>query len=161
MEIERKYLVKYLPENLESYPHNEIAQGYISVSPVIRIRRSDERYILTVKSSGFLCREEFETEMTADEFKKLSCKVEGNVISKTRYKIPLPGNLTAELDIFHDDFEGLVYVEVEFSDVPSAEAFQIPDFFGRELTEEAGYSNSDLSSMKKEDIKPFIEKNMN
>ena len=159
MEIERKYLVKYLPQDLESYPHNEIAQGYISVSPVIRIRRSDERYILTVKSAGHLSREEYELEMNAEEFKKLSCKVEGNVISKTRYKIPLQGGLTAELDIFHDDFEGLIYVEVEFESIHEAEAFEAPDYFGREVTDEVGYSNSELSSMNKEDIKPFIEKN--
>ena len=39
MEIERKFLVKYLPEGLENYPHSEISQAYISTRPVIRIRQ--------------------------------------------------------------------------------------------------------------------------
>lgn len=161
MEIERKFIVKYLPDDLNSFPHNEISQGYISVSPVIRIRRSDDRYILTVKSTGLFCREEYEIEMSEEDFKKLSRKVEGNIISKTRYKIPIQYGLTAELDIFHDDFEGLRYVEVEFKDVETAESFEVPDFFGKDVTKETGYSNSDLSSMRKEDILPFIKKNMN
>ena len=157
MEIERKYLVKKLPENLESFPKHEISQGYISVKPVIRIRRSDERFILTIKSKGTLCREEYELDMTEEEFKKLSCKVEGNLISKTRYKIPLSDGHTAELDIFHELFEGLMYVEVEFEDVEAAENFEVPDFFGREVTVDKQYTNSSLSSMKKEDIRSFIE----
>jgi DNA repair protein RecN (Recombination protein N) len=45
MEIERKFLPKTLPENLESYPHHKIAQGYLSTNPVVRIRRQDEEYI--------------------------------------------------------------------------------------------------------------------
>ena len=161
MEIERKFLVKKLPDDIESYPKHEISQGYISVAPVIRIRRSDERYILTVKSGGTLCREEYEINLTEEEYKKLSCKVEGNLISKTRYKIPLSDGHTAELDIFHELFEGLMYVEVEFEDVSSAENFKAPDYFGREVTEENGYTNSDLSSMQKEDIQSFIEKTIN
>ena len=42
MEIERKFLIHTLPENLETYPHKEIAQGYICTDPVVRIRRSDD-----------------------------------------------------------------------------------------------------------------------
>ena len=67
MEIERKYLVKYLPEDLESYPHSLISQAYISTSPVIRIRRNGERFILTVKSSGLISREEYELLLTEGE----------------------------------------------------------------------------------------------
>ena len=39
MEIERKYLVKQLPENLGKYPHFVIEQGYLCTKPTIRIRR--------------------------------------------------------------------------------------------------------------------------
>ena len=50
MEIERKYRVKYLPENLNMYEKKKIIQGYLSVDPVVRIRKSNESYILTYKS---------------------------------------------------------------------------------------------------------------
>ncbi len=35
MEIEKKYLVKKLPENLETYPFNQLEQCYLCVDPVV------------------------------------------------------------------------------------------------------------------------------
>ncbi|SCW28672.1 CYTH domain-containing protein [Eubacterium ruminantium] len=157
MEIERKFLVKNLPVNFESYPHHIISQGYISTSPVIRIRRSDDRYILTVKSQGLLAREEFETEITAEQFENLSKKVDGNVISKIRYKIPEKDGLTIELDIFKEKFDGLIYAEVEFPDIESAQKYNPPAYFGREVTNNSIYQNSSLSSMSDEEIKNFFK----
>ena len=49
MEIERKYLVSWLPNDLESYPHVEIEQGYLCTSPTLRVRRMGDGFILTVK----------------------------------------------------------------------------------------------------------------
>ena len=37
MEIERKYLIHTLPENLENYPHRIIEQGYLSTEPVVDV----------------------------------------------------------------------------------------------------------------------------
>ena len=59
MEIERKYLVKTLPENLENYECKQIAQGYLCTSPVVRIRRSNDTYYLTYKGEGLMVREEY------------------------------------------------------------------------------------------------------
>ena len=39
MEIERKYLVKTLPDHLEQYACKVIEQGYLNTNPVVRIRR--------------------------------------------------------------------------------------------------------------------------
>ena len=39
MEIERKFLLNGLPENLESYTCLIMEQAYISTNPVIRIRQ--------------------------------------------------------------------------------------------------------------------------
>ena len=52
MEIERKFIVHNLPDNLDSYPHSEIEQGYLCMEPVIRIRRMNKQYFLTFKSKG-------------------------------------------------------------------------------------------------------------
>lgn len=157
MEIERKFLVKYVLDNISEYVHHEVSQGYIYTSPVIRIRRSDDRFYLTVKSDGFLKREEFEIDITEEAFKDLSLKCEGNIISKTRYKIPLEDGLTAELDVFHGAFEGLMYVEVEFPTEEAANSFIVPDYFGRDVTESEGYQNSTLSAMDKDEIRRFLE----
>ena len=108
MEIERKFLIHTLPENLESYPHKEIAQGYICTDPVVRIRRLDDSYILTCKSKGLMAREEFELPLTKESFEHLKQKTDGIFIEKTRYFIPLDNNLTIELDIFHGTHAPLV-----------------------------------------------------
>lgn len=162
MEIERKFLVPELPPELEQkldqYENHEIAQGYISTAPVIRIRRSDDRYILTVKSKGFLARQEFELDITEPEFQELSKKVSGNILSKTRYLIPTEEGYTIELDIFHESFQGLCYAEIEFPNEESAKKYNPPAYFGSEVTFEPAYQNSALSSMDQSLILEFISK---
>ncbi|MBR6321735.1 MAG: CYTH domain-containing protein, partial [Lachnospiraceae bacterium] len=112
MEIERKFLIGRLPDQLEKYPFSEIEQAYLNDKPVIRIRKSGDRYILTVKGEGVLAHEEYELPLSEDSFLHLMAKADGRIIRKTRYKIPY-GNYTIELDLFHGDFEGLQLAEVE------------------------------------------------
>ena len=49
MEIERKFLIRQLPEHLEQYPCLQIEQGYLCTNPVVRIRKQDDSYFLTYK----------------------------------------------------------------------------------------------------------------
>lgn len=144
-EIERKFLVKYLPDNLEQYVCHDIVQSYVSTNPTIRIRKWDESYILTVKSSGIMKRVEYELEITAEQFENLSRKTEGNTISKKRYIIPLGENLKAELDVYYEDLSGFMNVEVEFDDEKTALLFTPPDWFGQEVTQDKRYTNASLS----------------
>ena len=58
MEIERKFTIKQLPTDLESYPSRHIEQGYLSESPVIRVRKEDDEYFLTYKGKGMMARKE-------------------------------------------------------------------------------------------------------
>lgn len=158
MEIERKFLIdeKKLPENLDNYPHSKLEQAYIITEPVLRIRQKDTEYILTYKGPGFLKREEEEFPLTKEAYEKLLTKTEGNVISKTRYRIPEKGGLTIELDIFHGLFEGLYLAEVEFPDEETANSYTPPEWFKKEVTTESSFHNSTLSSMKETEIKALI-----
>ncbi|MBP3235073.1 MAG: CYTH domain-containing protein [Eubacterium sp.] len=155
MEIERKYLIKSIPYNLTDYESHEIEQGYLSTSPVVRIRKKDSNHILTIKSDGLIMRHEIEKDLTSQEYEELSTMVKGNLITKTRYKIPYD-IYTIELDIFHKAFEGLIYAEVEFKDIDSARSFKAPDYFGKDVTEEAFFQNSSLSKMNPSEIEDFI-----
>ena len=148
MEIERKYLVRTLPENLPQYPCRLIEQAYLCTEPVVRIRRQNDEYILTYKGKGMLVREEYNLPLTADAYTHLLKKADGNVITKKRYLIPLSSSLKAELDIFEGKFQGLILVEVEFPDEATAESFAAPDWFGEEVTWSSAYHNSTLSSLK-------------
>lgn len=89
MEIERKFTLKELPENLESYPCHLIEQAYLNISPVIRVRMEDDEYYLTYKGSGMLAREEHNLPLTKEAYYHLRDKADGKIISKKRYLIPL------------------------------------------------------------------------
>lgn len=161
MEIERKFLLKSIPENLENYEHYDIEQAYIFVTPTLRVRKKTSKdnvtYILTVKNSGMMAHDEFETEIDEESYTELLTKrTTPNVISKTRYLIPLNKNLTLELDIFKGAFEGLVMGEVEFKTEAKAKAFVPPEFFSDEVTFDKRFHNSAMSTMSKEDISEFI-----
>ena len=145
MEIERKFLIQTLPENLESYPHKEIEQGYINREPVVRIRRCDDKYILTCKGEGLMVREEFELPLTKEAFLHMKPKTDGIFISKTRYLIPYNDSLTIELDIFHGELAPLVLAEVEFETEEDANAFVPPAWFGEDVSHSSKYHNSNLS----------------
>ena len=122
MEIERKFLVKKLPDRLKDFPSCEIEQAYLNRRPVLRIRKADTRYILTMKGDGVLAHEEYELLMDEESYRHLLTKADGRIITKRRYKIPYQG-YTIELDIFSGCMEGLVLAEVEFPSVEEAESF--------------------------------------
>jgi len=147
MEIERKYLIKKesLPQNLNTFPHLEIEQAYLCTEPVVRIRRQDNSYYLTYKSKGLMVREEYNLPLTEESYCHLREKADGILIQKTRYQLPLPQNLTIELDVFHGRYEGLLLAEVEFPHEASAQEFTPPDWFGEDVTFSSRYHNSTLS----------------
>lgn len=100
MEIERKFLIKKLPDNLTSYKARKIEQAYLCTDPVVRVRRDNDDYYLTYKSRGMIVREEYNLPLTKEAYGHLLAKADGNIITKTRYEIPEKDNLTIELDVF-------------------------------------------------------------
>lgn len=148
MEIERKFLIKQLPENLDEYPFHLIEQGYLNTSPVVRVRKSDDEYFLTYKGSGMMAREEYNLPLNAESYSHLIKKADGNIISKKRYLIPLDKSHTIELDIFDEPFSPLVIAEVEFNSLDEAELFTAPEWFGEEVTYDSKYHNNNMSMQK-------------
>lgn len=148
LEIERKYLIKNLPDNLSDFECHTLIQGYLNTSPVVRVRKEDDSYYLTYKGSGLLAREEYNLPLNEHSFLHLIGKADGNVISKQRYKIPYLVSekmFTIELDVFDAPFAPLVIAEVEFADENEANAFIAPDWFDKEVTYDPEYHNSNLS----------------
>lgn len=156
MEIERKFTLKQLPPDLDNYPFLHIEQAYLSVDPVVRVRRQNDQYYLTYKGNGMMAREESNLPLNEESYYHLRAKADGNIISKRRYLIPLehPGfkegfpappddySLTIELDIFDAPFAPLCLAEVEFGSREAAEAFLPPDWFDRDVTYCREYHNS-------------------
>jgi len=142
MEIERKFLIKELPD-LSKYDYVDIEQGYLSTNPVVRIRRKKDKYILTYKGSGLMAREEIEAELTKEAYDHLTEKIDGHLIIKRRYLIPLNPYLI-ELDIFAGHMDGLIMAEVEFPSLEEANSFTPPTWFGDDVTEDSRYHNSNM-----------------
>ena len=162
MEIERKFTVKNLPDNLTSYPCHVIEQAYLNTDPVVRIRRQDDTYYLTYKGKGLLAREEYNLPLNETAYYHLRTKADGNVISKKRYVIPITQpaftepvdipaeglQLNVELDLFEEPFAPLIIAEVEFPSKEIAEAFVPLDWFSQDVTNDPAYHNSNLSQKK-------------
>ncbi|MCF0127953.1 MAG: CYTH domain-containing protein [Pseudobutyrivibrio sp.] len=142
MEIEKKYLIKELPD-LSTCKCIPIEQGYLSVSPVVRIRKKADQFILTYKGAGLLAREEIEASLTEEAYNHLLTKIDGNPITKKRYLIPY-NQYTIELDIFEGHMAGLIMAEVEFPTLEEAENFTPPAWFATEVTEDRRYHNSNM-----------------
>lgn len=164
MEIERKYLIERLPEYIAAktcsssedtdadagsnhYPCRLITQGYLNTDPVIRIRQDNALYELTYKSKGFMARQEYNLPLTKEAYEHLLTKIDGNLIQKKRYMIPLDCGLTAELDIFEGNLAPLILIEVEFPTEEAALAFVPPRWFGEDVTFSGKYHNSNLSKL--------------
>jgi adenylate cyclase len=148
IEIERKYLVDRLPDDLDAHPAREIDQGYLAITDdvEVRVRRYGEQTFLTIKSGGGLARVEEEIEIEARRFDALWPLTDGRRIQKRRYVIPAGDGLTIELDVYHGRLSGLLVAEVEFESAAAADAFAPPPWFGPEVTDDARYKNKRLAT---------------
>ena len=147
MEIERKFLIDKIPDSvdLSSLKCRRIELGYLCTEPVVRVRRDNDDYYLTYKSKGLMAREEYNLPLNEAAYSTLIKKADGNIITKTRYEIPEKNNLTIELDIFEGKFSGLLLAEVEFSSEAEALAYTPPAWFGKDVTKDASYHNSNMA----------------
>lgn len=107
-------------------------------------------------------REEINLPLGRETYERLKAKVEGRVIVKTRYLIPLDeaqtpadgdaasspddrAKLVCELDVFEGDLAPLMLAEVEFDSEETASAFKPPAWMGTEVTQDPAYQNVNMS----------------
>jgi adenylate cyclase len=143
VEIERKFLVEHLPDEVGQATSRRIDQGYVALDEgaEVRLRRYGGELWLTVKGSGGLARVEEELQLDPEQFESLWPLTEGRRLEKTRHV--LPGGI--ELDVYEGTLEGLVVAEVEFASEDESAAFEPPEWFGAEVTEDPRYKNRALA----------------
>jgi CYTH domain-containing protein len=147
-EIERKFLLKQLPEKLKRHRHSPIEQGYLATEPAgrqVRLRKKGKTASLTFKVGRGAHREEREIKLSPKQFTALWPGTAGRRLRKVRYDIPWK-NLLIEIDIYRGRHAGLVVAEVEFPDRVTCRKFKPPSWFGREVTGEKRYSNVRLAN---------------
>lgn len=148
-EVERKYLLRCLPQAAGGVPPLEIAQGYL---PGTRIREriravvtgSEAHWYRTIKLGAGISRVEIEEEISGSLFESLWPLTAGRRLRKRRYLVP-DGDLTWEIDEFLD--RDLFLAEVELHDQDMAP--ELPDWLApcvdREVTGEEGFLNVKLA----------------
>lgn len=163
IEIEKKYRVKYLPENIEKYQKIDIEQSYLNYGcePTLRLRKYNEaEYILSYKFKRKENREdlsvhdEIELTMSKKGYERLKNKVDGRIIHKTRYIIPLDNGLKVEIDRFKDFFEGVCFAEIEFKSEEQADTYIIPDWLGEDISNQKRVKNWYMA-VKAKDIEEY------
>lgn len=144
IEIERKFLVKSLPEGLQE--GRPIMQGYLAHDEhtEVRIRQYGGNHFLTIKEGSGLTRQETEIEISPLQFQALWPSTAGRRVEKVR-SLVRHGGFQIELDRYLGTLEPLLIAEVEFSSVEESERFVKPDYFGQEVTEEEAYKNLSLA----------------
>jgi adenylate cyclase len=150
VEIERKWLVARLPEDLGAWEAAELEQGYVAITDAaeVRVRRrggANGDAVLTVKSAPGLRRVEEEVAIAPGAFRRLWALTEGRRIVKLRHSREVAPGIVLELDVYAGALEGLATLEVEFADEDAARGWSPPEWVGRELTGDKAYANQALA----------------
>jgi CHAD domain-containing protein/CYTH domain-containing protein len=149
IEIERKYLLRRVPEQVSSAEAVDVEQGWLPGARLQerlrRVRGSDgDSYFRTVKLGEGLTRLEVEEESSQEIFEHLWPLTEGRRVHKRRYTVS-EGGIMWEIDEFLD--RELVLAEVE---LPSPDTdVAVPDWLAtvleREVTGDPKYVNVNLA----------------
>ena len=154
LEIERKYLLRFLPDEARDGRRLDIAQGYIPGARLHeRIRRVslrhgsgrvEEHFYRTVKLGEGVARTEIEEETTAAIFEAMWPLTKGHRLRKRRFRVEV-GERTWELDEFKN--RDLVLAEIELESEDEAVTFPpwLEPAVQREVTTEAAFQNINLA----------------
>ncbi|MBC8478425.1 MAG: CYTH domain-containing protein [Candidatus Delongbacteria bacterium] len=145
LEIERKFLVSGDGWR-DQAPGIRYLQGYLSADPqrVVRVRSYEQRGFLTIKEGAQgITRREFEYEIPYTEASYLLDNVcLQPLVEKTRHRITM-AELAWEIDQFHGVNSGLIIAEIE---LPTSDtSFDLPEWIGREVTDDPRYYNANLA----------------
>ena len=144
-EIERKFLVTDSSYKELATRVMHIKQAYIGYATEGEARlsiRDNKAWIIIKSAKSRLSRFEYEVPIPLEDVENIISKACGNIISKTRYIVPINEEICAEVDEFKDSLSGLVIAEVELPD-----EFELPKFCGKEVTGVSTYYNHNLAKL--------------
>ena len=133
MEIERKFLVKKLPD-LSGYQPISYERYYVHRGDGVekRIQKKGDKYEFEeLEEASGLSRTHHKRELTEHEFNQMKGRPEEALL---RESYVISNNPEISIKIYHGRFEGFARVEVEFSSEEEAQAFVPPDWFGEDIT---------------------------
>jgi CYTH domain-containing protein len=166
LEIERKWIADIINRNVHFVGSEselyKIHQGYISgvryreqllhsmtLDPKYCVNQAPPKYFQTIKVGTGLIKEEYEIALTKKQFDYMWPSTENCRLEKWREKILYNGKIVELDEIILKDRTRLRLIEIEFSSEEEANRFNVPDFFGKEVTEDERYSNYHIAKYGK------------
>ena len=136
---------------------NKIKKRKIKIDKKINIKKIEKsgntKYVYTVKTMKVgISVNEFEKEITKEEYDALKINAEYITLSKDRYVIPYVDELKIEVDVFKGVYEGVVFAEIEFKSKEQAAQIELPKWFDKEMSQII--TNSKMAT---QNMKSFIE----
>jgi len=143
IEIERKFLVRGAAWRPDVHKAQRIEQGYLDTTgATVRVRIRDDQAFLTVKGpTKGISRLEYQYPVPVQDAREMLDELCGVTIRKTRHRI-MVGPHEWVIDEFDGTHSGLVMAEIELTS--EDEAFEVPAWAGREVSDDARYYNSNL-----------------
>lgn len=163
LEIEKTYLLAYLPEELVNLEPVELMDIYIpesSFHPKLRLGKRGNVYEITKKKlkseSDMSVQIEETIPLEKYEFEALSFSSKKK-IRKLRYSFKSKES-KVDIDLFLDDLFGLGIADFEFESKVERDRFTAPDFVLADVTNEKFIAGGLLAGKTYEDIMPFLKK---
>lgn len=146
IEIERKFLVNGDGWRLHVTRSKRIEQAYLAITEKLSIRVrivDDVDAMLTIKSQGAsTLRQEFEYTIPLSDARTLVELRVGTLLTKVRHIARIDG-LDWEIDEFGGKNASLVMAEIELKS--AEQQIDLPDWLGREVSDDMRYANSSLA----------------
>ncbi|KKR05975.1 MAG: hypothetical protein UT34_C0001G0015 [candidate division WS6 bacterium GW2011_GWF2_39_15] len=164
LEVERRFLLKYIPDNVREV-EGTLMEDYMiltgEIHPHLRLRRKGNHYELTKKYQRDV--NEKKLEMIEEtiildqrEFEALR-HLQTKSQKKFRYRFA-QGKYTAELDLWTEDLNGLGIVEFEFDSKEEALAFHPPDYCLVEVTDMEWLAGGMISGRRYSELENQLSK---
>jgi CYTH domain-containing protein len=153
VEIERRFLLDALP--LDAVEPKHITDHYI-IGTQLRLRKVEETGATTVYKLGHKQRQDpddglvvFHTTIYLTEAEyELLLGLRSRELRKIRSRVSVAGR-DALVDVFSGALEGLIILEVGFTDLEESDRFTSPGWVGAETT----VSGAELASMSSEELR--------
>lgn len=158
MEIERKFLVKSLPDFgyqksiwYERY-YLERGNGIEK-----RIQKKGDKYEFEeLNEISELTRDKVRKEISEAEFNKLKADAKESIIRESYLVQDFKPEIS--IKIYHGKYEGLIRAEIEFASEEDAINFEQPNWFGAEITNTPLGRDSRLLDLTSEAFKELLRK---
>ena len=155
-EIERKFLVKKLPDLNDIRPFR-YERYYLERGKgvEVRIQFVNGKYEWEKKfEKSALERSTEKKEISKSQFNALKRKATGAII---RDSYQLSQKPKTSIKIYSGRFEGLVRAEVEFDSIEEAKEFQPPEWMGKEITQSPLGRDAKLLDLTQEEFEKLLK----